>query len=228
MTEKEWLAAWDPDQMRAIFPPERYCRKEFLFACACCRRIWDLLDERSRRAVVAAEGFADGAVSRGELEWAGRLAKAAFLDALGRHDPDGEGAPAYFAAMAADDLATTSAAAAQCASYYAASARAGTTYPRATRPKRKVWLRERTHQRWLLLDIVGDPFRPVAVDPAWRTEEVIRFAKTAYVERAFDRLPILADLLEEAGATDALLLRHLRGPGFHTRGCHALDAVLGI
>ena len=36
-----------------------------------------------------------------------------------------------------------------------------------------------------------------------------------------------ADLLEEAGATDAALLAHLRGPGPHALGCHALDAVLG-
>jgi hypothetical protein len=37
----------------------------------------------------------------------------------------------------------------------------------------------------------------------------------------------LADALEEAGCTDANLLGHLRGPGPHALGCHALDAVLG-
>jgi hypothetical protein len=37
----------------------------------------------------------------------------------------------------------------------------------------------------------------------------------------------LADLLEEAGLTDAELLGHLRGPGPHALGCWALDAVAG-
>lgn len=48
------------------------------------------------------------------------------------------------------------------------------------------------------------------------------------------RLALLADALEEAGCTDAALLAHLRGwetvplRGPHVRGCHALDAVLGL
>jgi hypothetical protein len=41
------------------------------------------------------------------------------------------------------------------------------------------------------------------------------------------RLAVLADALEEAGVTDADLLDHLRGSGFHVRGCHVLDALLG-
>jgi hypothetical protein len=40
-------------------------------------------------------------------------------------------------------------------------------------------------------------------------------------------LAVLADALEEAGAGDADLLGHLRGPGPHVRGCFALDALLG-
>src|SRR5262245_56769410 len=51
-----------------------------LFACACARRVWPLLaDERSRRAVVAAEGYADGLVSNAELERAWKEAREAAL-----------------------------------------------------------------------------------------------------------------------------------------------------
>jgi hypothetical protein len=45
-------------------------------------------------------------------------------------------------------------------------------------------------------------------------------------DRAFDRLPILADALEDAGCDDGDLLAHLRGDGPHVRGCWALDLVL--
>ena len=46
-------------------------------------------------------------------------------------------------------------------------------------------------------------------------------------QRAFERLPILADALEEAGCTDAAILGHLRGPGPHVRGCWVIDLLLG-
>ncbi len=45
--------------------------------------------------------------------------------------------------------------------------------------------------------------------------------------RAFDRLPILADALEEAGCRDADILGHCREPGEHVRGCWVVDLVLG-
>ena len=54
-----------------------------------------------------------------------------------------------------------------------------------------------------------------------------KLAASVYEEQAFDRLPILADALEEAGCDDAELLAHLRGPGPHARGCWPLDTLLG-
>jgi hypothetical protein len=53
----------------------------------------------------------------------------------------------------------------------------------------------------------------------WNGGIVQRLAEGVYNERAFDRLPILADALEEAGCTDPDMLGHLRGGGVHVRGC---------
>ena len=52
-------------------------------------------------------------------------------------------------------------------------------------------------------------------------------ANLIYDERAFDRLPILADALEDAGCDDADILRHCREPGEHVRGCWVVDLLLG-
>jgi hypothetical protein len=40
------------------------------------------------------------------------------------------------------------------------------------------------------------------------------------------RLAVLSDALEDAGA-DTELLEHLRGPGLHVRGCFAVDLLRG-
>ena len=81
---------------------------------------------------------------------------------------------------------------------------------------------------WLAFkDIIPNPFRPPAVSAELRTAAVVGLGETAYADRAFGHLPILADALEAAGCTDGPLLDHLRGPGPHHRGCWALDAVLG-
>jgi hypothetical protein len=56
---------------------------------------------------------------------------------------------------------------------------------------------------------------------------VANLAAVIYEERTFDRLPLLADALEDAGCTDTELLGHLRGTGPDARGCWAVDLVLG-
>ncbi len=45
-------------------------------------------------------------------------------------------------------------------------------------------------------------------------------------ERAFDRMPILTDALEEVGCTDTEILNHCRQPSEHVRGCWVLDLCL--
>ena len=78
----------------------------------------------------------------------------------------------------------------------------------------------------ILRCIMGNPFRPVAISPEWLTSTVVALAAGIYEEQAFDRAPILADALEDAGCTDEEVLNHLRGPDVHARGCWVVDLVL--
>lgn len=79
----------------------------------------------------------------------------------------------------------------------------------------------------LLRCVFGNPFRKPVFPKKWRTETVTSLAAGIYEERAFDRLPILADALEEAGCDRAEVLNHCRGEGMHFRGCWVVDVVLG-
>jgi hypothetical protein len=47
-----------------------------------------------------------------------------------------------------------------------------------------------------------------------------------FMRRAFDRMPILADALQDAGCDNEDVLNHCRGSGPHVRGCWVVDLVL--
>jgi hypothetical protein len=79
----------------------------------------------------------------------------------------------------------------------------------------------------LLNDVIGNPFRPVACNPAWLTPTVLALAQGIYDDRAFDRLPILADALQDAGCGSPDILDHCRGDSPHIRGCWVVDLLLG-
>jgi hypothetical protein len=78
-----------------------------------------------------------------------------------------------------------------------------------------------------LRDVFGNPFQPVAFDPAWRTSTAIALAQQMYDSRDFSLMPILADALEDAGCDSDDVLAHCRGDGPHVRGCWVVDLVLG-
>jgi hypothetical protein len=100
------------------------------------------------------------------------------------------------------------------------------------------WKDSISKQSSILRCVFGNPFRPSKLDPSWLVWNggaVPNVAAAAYEQRSLpsghldnDRLAVLADMLEEAGATDAALLSHLREPGaVHVRGCWAIDIILG-
>jgi hypothetical protein len=85
---------------------------------------------------------------------------------------------------------------------------------------------EMPHLIALLRDIFGNPFRPLALKPAWRTSDVLALATGIYEEKAFDRMPILADALQDTGCDNDDVLSHCRGEGPHVRGCWVVDLIL--
>jgi hypothetical protein len=82
--------------------------------------------------------------------------------------------------------------------------------------------------RGIIHELFGNPFRPVRADPSWLTWQrgtIPSLARAIAEERAFERLPILADALEDAGCAERALLEHLRRAGGHLSGCWALGLL---
>jgi hypothetical protein len=83
----------------------------------------------------------------------------------------------------------------------------------------------------LIRDVLGNPFQAVEVNAEWlrwNNGLAVQMAEVITNERAFDRLPILADALEEAGCPEETILSHCRSPGPHVRGCWVLDLVRSV
>jgi hypothetical protein len=232
MTSEDWDRCVNPQEMLALLhavrmPDERKCR---LFCCACCRRLEGVLRRFSKatEALAVAERYAAGEADREELCRALGLArevkKLAWTLSLGQ-----AARGLVWALSGAVGVGDAAQAARELAS---AASNAASEPGRYDIDRSSIALRaEEEAQCALARDIFGSPFRPpLTVDPAvlaWHDGAARRLARGIYAARRFQDLPILADLLEEAGATDAELLGHLRGPGPHVLGCHALDAVLG-
>ena len=61
MTEEQWPAATEPDQMLHAVEEKVSNRKSCLFAVACCRRMWPHMpDQRRKNAVEVAGQIAGG------------------------------------------------------------------------------------------------------------------------------------------------------------------------
>jgi hypothetical protein len=83
------------------------------------------------------------------------------------------------------------------------------------------------HPAYYLRDIFGNPFRPVAFEPNWRTSTVVAIARSVYESREFAPIPLLADALQDAGCENEEILKHCRSAGPHVRGCWVVDLILG-
>ncbi len=79
----------------------------------------------------------------------------------------------------------------------------------------------------ILRDIFGNPFHLVEIDSRWRSSTVLDLARTIDHERRFERLPILADALMDAGCDSETLLEHCQESLEHVKGCWAIELLLG-
>jgi hypothetical protein len=207
MTEAEWLACTFINPLVWQVRGQTTSRKLRLCACACCRSVWGRLSPEERRGVEAAERFADLPVGNKEREAA--LSACPGLWPLPR--------------AVRDALAPTKrmATAARSAAWLVALSKT----PAGRGPSA-----DEAIVTPLLREVLGNPWRRPVVAPAWLAWNggaVPKLAATIYDEHAFERLPILADALEDAGCDNDDLLTHLRSPGPHFRGCWALDLILG-
>jgi hypothetical protein len=233
VTDAEWNTCINPDRMLSFVEQKASSRKARLVSVACCCRIWSVLrDSGSQMAIEVAEKYADGAATLSELEAAGVEAAEAW---------DGQPDDVIWAAAACikvteSDAIAGAIEAGRCVAASFADTRwrdavdaAANTGIRVMEepPKHSKALTERQQQSNLLRCIFGNPFRPLTLTSFLLTDSVLAIARGIYEERAFERMPVLADALEDSGVADEALLAHCRSTGPHARGCHVLDLILG-
>jgi hypothetical protein len=228
VTEVEWLNCTDPQFMLEFLRGKVSDRKFRLFAVACCRRLLHEVRVHAKdvHAVDVAERYADGESTAAEMEAAATYVwgppSARRTAAFACRDTTGIEAGNVLADCTAENAAW---AAGEHAAFLAGLDNASPEFASARAA-------EKVTQIALLQEVLGPvPFHSLRSIAAsiltWNDGCVATLATAIYQERAFDRLPILGDALEDAGCTDADILNHCRGPGPHTRGCWVVDLVLG-
>jgi hypothetical protein len=219
MTEQEWLTGVDARPLvEHVHPHARTrSRKYLLLNCACCRHLspW-FADVRLAEAIDRAERGADGGLTERTLtKWQEFVAAVRTMP--------GERSPAVVRATYA---------------VQALYSDRRTSYPPNLHGWRALCVDYALFDDdfastapgvgvALIRDVYGNPFRPVAFDPSWRTSTAVGVARQMYETRDFSGIPILADALQDAGCDSDDVLTHCRGDGVHVRGCWVVDLVLG-
>jgi hypothetical protein len=210
MTESEWLVSIEPWKMLMCLDAKVWKRKLRLFAVACCRRRWAIIDDTHlRHAVEIADRWADHACTGRELRATKRYARAELFKKLNEGVPNGGIASAvdslFFLDVYTAANTTSHVTAGLCADVEA----------------------EYVAQASELRDIVGNPLRAITHDSSFLTNDVIALAQNIYDTRAFERLPSLAKAIKEAGGDEREVLDHCHQSKAHVRGCWVIDLVLG-
>lgn len=208
MTEEEWRRDFHSTNMMRHISARVSSRKGDLYGCACCRQLGKLLSEATLSLLLEVERRADDP-ERPAID--GETLTEAILK---------DRASSGFVYEAQFDAAILA-----MHWYWAADA---DVEGDAVAERDLFFVSALEAQSHLVRDIFGNPYRPVAFDPRWRSESAVSLARTVYDTRDFSLLPILADALEEAGCDHPDVLNHCREPnGVHVRGCWVVDGVLG-
>jgi hypothetical protein len=209
MTEAEWRASESPVAMLNHLRVETFSRRAVLYALAVCGRRPELTTGPLRRWVAVAERVAD-APGRDAFVGVQLPAEDAACRLAERGRPGTRG---HYAGVADAVAGSWRSFLGEC------------DLPNPT-PPGEVEAARRANAA-LVRDIFGNPFRPVAFAPEWRTDTAVTLARQMYDARDFSAMPILADALQDAGCDSDDILDHCRGPGPHVRGCWVCDLVLG-
>lgn len=223
MTEQQWAACEDPLELfshaeaevrRGGRPRPEVDRRWRLVGCAVARLNWDVLPAEHRRALEAAEEYADAADDALEVMTSAHAAAAeetsTAVEVGGLTDRTRY--VRYEAQRCSSSREPPIAVARYCCQPF-----------HCLPPARKAAA---------VRDVLGGVlfFRPSALPwpDARGRADAVALARAIYDDRDWMLLPVLADALEDAGCPDAPVLDdHLRSPGPHSRGCWALDLVLG-
>jgi hypothetical protein len=233
MTEEEWLVCSDPQQMLGLLGDKRIDRKLRLFAVACCRKTTHLLPPSVVSAIDIAERYADQEISVDALEAGRREACNAHMPSWPDNDAERLNKWRLVTSNIGADVTSP-------VTYvWMTGEPDGEKTKQVGEPLTSacvaagLWAKEGHRfvdarcQAALLRCVLGPlPFRPVTINSSQKTSNAVALAESIY-DRAFDRMPILADALEDAGCDNADILQHCRQPGEHVRGCWVVDLVLG-
>jgi hypothetical protein len=217
MTEAEWLACEDHQPMLEFLHRRASGRKLRLFSVACCRQYGHMLrDERYHHALLIAERFSDGLATDREVSDAEDAAWE--VNDSGQFDVDALGLACCYCCYRHQDGSYPPKKAREVAGQIAVAAGHPLVFGAYDKASRMLSNRLRC--------LFGNPFRAVTPGP-WVTPAAVPVARDIYDRRDFAALPLLADLLEEAGCPEQSVLDHCRRPGGHARGCWVVDLVLG-
>jgi hypothetical protein len=241
MTEADWLTG--PDfAAHARFAAGRLSpRRQRLLAAAFCRAASHLFDHPElTRALSAIEWYADGKDAAAELEKARQACRFVAMDVYERHARQSDAGQIGGATAVHHEVAWAVACAAStpltpldvanrvAGAVVQARTGAGLLTPVPSSVFNDAAAEQSLAMRAVVWEVAGNPFRPAAYNPAWRTDTALALASQMYDRREFSAMPILADALQDAGCDNEDVLNHCRDPhAHHVRGCWVVDLVLG-
>lgn len=248
MNESQWLTVNELRPMVEFLRDKAGVRKQRLFAIACCRSVWHDLTDEERRYVESAEQYVEGnnlhdaqhiaAPFTGDhlSHWKRCYEKYKYLERT--HDCDPDYKQEIEDSWDASSLASR-------AFHRSIMVRATT--------RSNALVEVSTTYRWepyteaglaveaapiiyndlienpcdLLREIFGNPFRSLQFDELPKESVAIKIAREIYVNRDFDRMQMLADVLENSDFSTSEMVAHCRNDREHVRGCWVIDALIG-